>query len=306
MNVKLIASKALFKAKQARPTLALIGGIGLGIGAIVVACKATPKVDKLLDESRKQIQNIHTIADDPNSGFTEEEKQHAILLTWGNTIFGLVKHYGPAAAMEAGSIALLVFSHCEMKQRVVGLGAAVLALTDSLNRAKENCTERFGEEKTNDIFYGLDTQKVEEIVLDEETGKEKKVKTPVKVVEPEHIVSPYAVIFDENNPNYIKSDPLHNADFISDSEIWLKRKRNTQGYLFLNDARIGLGFKPIPAGQVMGWTLNDPIDLGVEHIRDQAVYDFRIGKEKAYIIDFQNLKPIIDEITELDIQNHTL
>ena len=303
MNVKLFASKVFFGVKKASPTIAVVGGIGLSIGAIVSACKATPKVDELLDESRKQIHAIHEIADNPESGYTKEQKEQAITMTWGHTILGLCKLYGPAAAMEIVAILLFIWSHSQMKSRVTGLSAAVIALSQSLNQLNQNNVERFGEEKANDIYYALDTQKVEETVTDEETGKEKKVKVSAKVVDTEKVVGPFAVFFDEFNPNYILEDPAHNVDFVSDIQVSLIRRRNMQGYLFLNEARMALGYKPIPAGQVMGWGPNDTIDLGIDHITRQEVRDFRNGYEKVYVIDFVNVHPIIDDITQLDRSN---
>lgn len=311
MNVQLIANKALLKLKNASPAIALGGGIVLSIGAAVAACKATPKVDQLLDESKQQIKNIHEIADQPNSGYTENEKQKAIAIVWGQTIAGMAKHYAPAIALEAGSIALLLWSHRAMTKRVVALGATVMTLGESLRRMRMQVAEQYGEEKANDIYYGVETKKVEDIVIDEQTGEETKKKVAAKVTEPARVISPFAMFFDDGNPNYIPGDPIHNADFLSGVELGLNRKLRKQGWLFLNEARIAYGFKPIPEGQVMGWIFDDkdpnqdpdPIECGIDHISRQEVRDFRNGFEKVFIIDFDNLQPIIDNFYKFDKSN---
>lgn len=311
MNVKFMANRALLKLKNASPAIALGGGIVLGIGATVAACMATPKVDKLLDESAKQVKAIHEIADQPNSGYSKNDTQKAIFITWGKTIAGMAKHYAPAIALEAGSIALLLWSHRTMAKRVVALSATVVTLGESLRRMRQQVAEQYGEEKANDIYYGIENKKVEDVVTDEQTGEEVKKKVPAKVTEPARIISPYAMFFDEANVNYISGDPIHNSDFLQDTEMMLNRKLRARGWLFLNEARIGYGFKPIPEGQVMGWTYDmkdpnqdhDPINCGIDMIDYQEVRDFRNGFEKTFIIDFENLRPIIDDFYKFDISN---
>lgn len=308
MNVKFIANKALFKLKNASPAIALGSGIILGIGATVAACKATPKVDELLEKSKEQIDAIHQIADQPDSGYSENDKQKAIVLVWGKTVLGMAKCYAPAIVLEAGSIALLLWSHRAMSKRVVALGATVVTLSESLRRMRQQVAEQYGEEKADDIYYGLENKKVEDIVLDEETGEEVKKKVPAKVAEQARIISPYAMFFDSSNANYIPGDPIHNKDFLQDVEISLNRRLITRGWLFLNEARIEYGFKPIPEGQVMGWTFDDkdpnqdphPIDCGIDHISRKEVRDFQNGFEKVFIIDFDNLQPIIDNFWKFD------
>ena len=176
MNVQIIASKAFLKLKNASPTIALAGGIACGIGATIAACKATPKVDALIEEAKEQVNAIHQIADDPNSGYSVSDKNIAIARTYGSFIAKLAKNYAPAIALEAGSIALLLWSHHSMTKRVFALGATVVTLSESLKRMRAQISEQYGEEKANDIYYGLENQKVEEIVVDEETGKESKKK----------------------------------------------------------------------------------------------------------------------------------
>lgn len=308
MNVKFIAKQALFKAKNASPAIALGGGIILSVGAVIAACKATPKVDQLLEESRQQIKAIHDIAEQPETIYSENDTQKAIVIVWGKTILGMAKHYAPAIALEAGSIALLLWSHHAMTKRVVALGATVVTLGESLKRMRLQVAEQYGEEKANDIYYGLENKKVEDIVIDTETGEEVKKKVPAKATEPVRMISPYAMLFDSSNPNYMKDDPSGMTDFLSDIELSLNRKLRAQGWMFLNEARMAYGFKPIPEGQVLGWIfdpkdpnqLSDPINCGIDHISRQEVRDFRNGFEKVFIIDFENLKPIIDDFARYD------
>ena len=313
MNVKFLANKALFKLKNASPAIALGGGIVCGIAATYFACKATLKVDAVLEEAKQQVTTIHAVADDPQYAdkYTESDKQRDLTITYVRTIWGLTKLYAPALTLGGASVALLIGSHRMMTKRVAALGATVAVLSESLTRYRGQIAELYGEEKEKDIYYGLETQKVDEIIVDEETGKETKKKVPAKVMNPEKRISSYAMYFDSSNPNYIDGDAIHNSDFLADVETYLNRTLRNRGWMFLNDVRINYGFKPIPEGQVLGWTYDskdakqdpDPIDTGIMHISRQEVRDFRNGYEKVFIIDFDNLRPIIDDFWKFDKTN---
>ena len=316
MNIKSIANKTMFGLKQASPTIAVVAGIGTGIFATYLACKATLKVDAVLDEAKKNIDKVHEVANDPELSvrYSDENKSRDLAIIYGQTIWKLAKLYGPAVLVGGGSIALIIGSHHMMTKRVAALSATVAVLGESLERYRMQVAELYGEEKENDIYYGFKNEKIDEVVVDEETGKETKKKLSVKVVDEEKVVSPYAVFFDKSNPNYVEGDFIYNSDFISDVQNELNRRLTSRGWLFLNDARMALGYKPLPEGQVMGWTWDDkkdgpfdpsnpPIDLGINHIGRQNVRDFKNGYEKVLVINFDGVKPIIETFHLFDKSN---
>lgn len=320
MDIRYFANQAMFELKKKSPTIMLAAGIGTGIYAAYLACKATLKVDPILDEANKKIADIHRIAEDQAfrqdhpelaAQFTEENKARALAVVYGQTILGLAKLYGPSILVEGTSIALLLGSHHSLTKQVAGLGATVTILSKSLERYRGRVAEIYGEEKENEIYYGITTEKVEEIVIDEETGKESKKKINAKVVKEELTVSPYARFFDSSNPNYIKDDPVHNVDFLANVQTRLREDTKRRGWLFLNTALMAYGFKPVPEGQILGWTYDrkDPyaddkiIDIGIDHISRQEVRDFRNGYEKVFLLDFDNVQPIIETFTDFDKTN---
>ena len=322
MNIQLIAGKAWLGLKKATPTIAVFGGIGLCVFGTAQACKATLKVDAILEEAKAKIDAIHKVTDDPKfreenpelaASYTEESKQHDILVTWVQLVASLTKLYGPAALSWIIGVFLILYSHFSMKQRAAILSALCVTYGKSLNDYRAIVAQTIGEEKERDLYYGLSTEKVEEIVVDPETGKETKHKVTTKVIDTEKVLSPYAVIFDKSNPNYDPNDPSFNADFIADIQRELNDRLYRQGWLFLNDARIALGYKPIPEGQIVGWTWDDKtdcpfdtdnlkIDLNISHISKKEVLDFRNGYTKVFVIDF-DCKPIIDDFCLFDKSN---
>ena len=165
-------------------------------------------------------------------------------------------------------------------------------------------------EVDHDIYYGIGKEKVDVVTVDPETGKEKKSKKEISVVTDAKISSPYAVLFDERNVNYVMKDPTYNFDFLKATQNALTQKLQRQGWLFLNDARIAFGYKPIPEGQVLGW-IYDPenpdrdcfVSIGIDNDMDVAATDFIRGFAQTFLIDFNVDGPIIDEFANYDLGN---
>lgn len=312
MNIQSFIKKGGLALQKASPTIAVVSGICFGLAGTVLACKATLKVDEVLDEARANVKKIHETAKNPEYAevYPVKAQHRDLCITYGKTVWGLTKLYGKAIACGAVSIALILKGHRTLLKRVGALGATCALLSESLKRYRANVTEKYGEETERDIYYGAQTERVETVVTDEETGKEKKVKENVKVVDSERTVSPFAVLFDDFNPNFVKNDPEYNKDFLINVENEMSAKLERQGWLFLNDVRNALGYKPVPEGQIYGWIYDkdDPtrancIDLGIDHIAREEVRDFRNGKERAFMIDFNVDGPIIETFHLFDKSN---
>ena len=52
-------NKAVFSAKQKSPSMLIGAGIVLGIAAAVSACKATLKVEEVVDDAKEKLDKIH-------------------------------------------------------------------------------------------------------------------------------------------------------------------------------------------------------------------------------------------------------
>lgn len=321
MNVQLIANKVWMGLKKSSPTIAVVAGIGTGIAGTILACIATEKLDPVLDEAREKVKAIHEVTN--SSEIKEEQPEVAaqlaaelhrnLAVVYGKTIFDLMRLYGPAVIAWIIAIMLILYSHISMKKRVAMLGALCLTYGNSLNNYRGLVAQMYGEEKERELYYGVSNEKIEEVKVDEETGKEVKQKVTAKVIDRTKVISPYAVFFDKSNPNYMDDDPVFNYDFISDTQKEMNLILAQRGWLFLNDVRTALGYKPIPQGQILGWVWDDKtdcpfdadnpkIDLGIGHIGRQEVRDFHNGYEKVFVIDF-NCQPIIDDFFLFDKSN---
>lgn len=97
------------------------------------------------------------------------------------------KLYGPSVVLGVLSITSILASNNILRKRNVALGAAYAAIDKGFKEYRSRVIERFGEEVDRELKYNLKAKKFDETVIDEETGKEKKIKKNGFVVSPADI-----------------------------------------------------------------------------------------------------------------------
>lgn len=278
------------KCKKHSPTIMVVGGVvGVVVGA-VMACKATTKLQPVLEESKKQIEDIHVRMENQELGDKQVKKE--LTKAYGNTAFKVVKLYAPAVAVGTLSIASILGAHHIMGRRNTALSAAYLAVDQGYKAYRKNVKERFGEEVDRELKYNLKPTEIKTVELDE-NGKEVEGTKRVNVSYNQN--SPYAVFFDELSPYYHKDAEL-NKFFLLQQEQYANQKLQADGYLFLNDVYDALGVPRTKAGQVVGWVYDEFNPIGDNYVdfgifdthrpHADARRDFVNGYEKAILLDF--------------------
>lgn len=143
------------------------------------------------------------------------------------------KLYAPAVILGTLSITSILASNNILRKRNVALGAAYAAIDKSFKEYRSRVVERFGEQVDQELKYNIKAKKLEEVEVDPETGKEKKVKKTVQVVDP-NLQSDYAVYFDSKSRNY-ETNQDYNRMFLKAQQAFANDKLQTRGHLFLNE-----------------------------------------------------------------------
>ena len=258
-SVNGVASKAVMKLKKHSPEILVMAGIAGTVVSAVLACKATTKVAESLDETKGTLDTIHegmeTGAINGQEYTTEDGKKDTVVV-YAQTGMKLAKLYAPAIILGTLSITSILASNNILRKRNVALGAAYAAIDKSFKEYRGRVIERFGEQVDTELKYGIKAKKFEEIEVDPETGKEKKVKKTVMVADP-NLQSDYAVYFDSKSRNY-ETNPDYNRMFLKAQQAFANDKLQTRGHLFLNEVLDDLDLPRTPAGQIVGWTKDGP------------------------------------------------
>lgn len=302
-SVSYNAHRIGFKIKKASPEIMVVAGVIGVVTSTVMACKATTKVNDILEETRKQVDDVHNVLD--SDVITEEEynnddakKDLAIIYT--QTGVKLIKLYAPSVIVGALSITGILASHKILKKRNVALTAAYATIDRSFKEYRGRVVERFGKELDRELRYNIKAQEIEEKTVDKD-GNETIEKKTISVVDP-NMYSDYARIFDNGSMGWTK-DPEYNLMFLKLQQNQANDRLRAQGYLFLNDVYDMLGIPRTKAGQIVGWVYDEEnpvgdnfVDFGIYDIYNEKACDFVNGRERSIVLDFNVDGNILDMI----------
>lgn len=268
-----------------------VGVVGV-VATTVTACKATMKLNDILDECAETREKIKEVAENPNyeDRYTEEDAQKDLTINYVQTGVKIVKLYAPAVALGVFSVGCLLGSHNVMQKRNAALSAAYLTVDKSFKEYKQRVIDRVGEEVEKEIRYGIKAEEIETTVQNED-GTETTVTETVKTMDPT-LYSDYARFFDEASP-YWQKDPEYNMVFLKAQQQYANDLLRARGRLFLNDVYEMLGIDKTKAGQIVGWVYDEEnpngdnfVDFGIYDMSKERVRAFVNGYEANILLDF--------------------
>lgn len=283
--------------KKHSPEILVVGGVVGVVGAAVMACKATTKLNTTLEKYKQHVKEIHEAADqqieiEEGVVYSPQMAKKDLAITYGHAALDLAKLYGPALLVGGASITAILMSHKIVKGRYITAAASYAALDSNFKGYRKRIVERFGEELDKELVYGVKSKEIEEKVINED-GTETVVKKTVNVVEDNpSMYSQYAVIYDDGCNGWSK-DPEGNKQFLITQQAYANEKLKRQGYLFLNDVYDMIGVPRTKAGFQVGWIYNEKhpvgdnfVDFGILNVYSERARAFVNGYEKNIILDF--------------------
>lgn len=253
-----------FNVKKHSPEILAVAGTIGAVASAVMACKATTKLNDILDESKQDIDLIHEKSEDidfcEKHDYTEEDTKKDLLIVYAQTGIKMVKLYGPSIALGTLSLCCLLQSNNILRKRNVALAAAYATVDKGFKQYRGRVVERFGDVVDRELKYNIKAKEIEETVVDE-NGNETVVKKTINVVNRADIsefgreFSQYTV--DKNgktilNP-YWQPDNDYNLVFLKKQERFANQILRSKGYLILNDVYDMLGLPLTKAGHLIGW-----------------------------------------------------
>lgn len=304
-NIVKTGNRAAFSLRKNAPEILVGVGLVGTVASAVMACVATPKAKEVVEETAERVQGVHEAVEEEE--ITKKESVRELADLYVSAAADVAKLYAPAVLLGAASLSCVVCSHGILRGRNVSLMAAYGALDRSYRNYRASIAEKLGEEYDQDTAHGARTETVSESVVDEETGKARKVKRNLKVVSDPSQYSPYARFFDETCPNFEK-DASFNLLFLKAKQNYANDLLRARGFLTLNEVYEMLGFKPTKEGMVVGWTYVDPehgenrngdnyVDFGIFDVARDTARDFVNGYEPAILLDFNVDGVIFDKIS---------
>lgn len=292
--------KVGFTLKKHSPEILVGAGVVGVVASTVLACKATLKVNEVLDETRTNIQKIDTAVEkgfnEAGSPYSEEDSQNDLKITYIQTGWKMAKLYAVPVTLGAASIACILGGHKILKTRNIALATTYTALMNDYNGYRSRVVERFGEALDKELKYNIKTKEIDEIVVNED-GSEQVVKKTVQVSDRPYgpdMYGPFSRFFDESCTGWDKN-PEYSLMFLTQQQNYANEKLKRQGFLFINDVYEMLGIPKCKEGQTHGWVYDEKnpigdnyIDFGIFNIHIEKNRDFVNGYERVIILDFNH------------------
>ena len=277
--------------KHSPEILAGVGVVGV-VASTVMACKATMKLNDILEESKETRDKIREVESNPRyeEQYSHEDAKKDLTINYTQTGLKIAKLYAPAVILGSASLGCLLASNDILRKRNAALSAAYMTVDKSFKEYRQRVVDRFGEEVEKEIRYNIKAQEVATLVANED-GSEVEVTENVKIMDP-NLYSDYAKFFDEASP-YWQKDPEYNFMFLKSQQQYANDLLKARGRLFLNEVYEMLGIDKTKAGQIVGWVYNpeNPIgdnfvDFGIFDMSKERVRAFVNGYEPNILLDF--------------------
>lgn len=280
-NIKGAFNTISFVVRKHAPEILLGAGTVGVIAGSVLACKATLKLEDIIDDTKEMVECAHDIRDGKvklkeGVTFTEKDYRMEIASAYGICARKILCVYAPAVIVGTLSIASFFGSHKMMRRRYIELGAAYTTLATQFKDYRKRVAGEFGEEKERQLYSGTTIQKIKEKVTDPETGKTKtvtkEVETPLDETPLDETIR--VVFCQETSPEWT-NDPEYCWCFLKNTQRFYNErlKAERRGRIILNDIRDELGLPKTKAGYRYGWKYekNNPdgdnmIDFGIREL----------------------------------------
>ncbi len=297
-----VAQQQFLASKNSPQILFGVGVIGM-VGSTVLACRATLKLEEVLDSIERDKHKAASAKELVDSGvtsdhisYTENEYRKDLTIIAVRGIGSIVKLYTPSVLLGGVSIACLTKSHTILKERNLALTAAYAVVEGAFTRYRERVIDRYGEEVDRDLRY--DVEDVD--IIDPDSGK---LISTTQVIDGPG--SAYARFYDEISSTNWSSNPDINHYFLRTVQSYCNDRLKARGHVFLNEVYDELGLSHTKAGAIVGWRWlkgsgDDHIDFGIWDGTHETVNEFFNGREGSILLDFNVDGVIYDKLDETE------
>lgn len=207
--------------KYSPQLLTVLGVVGL-ISTVVMAVKATPTCEELIDAAEERLR--------------EETKNDKAVLEKKETAKCFAKAYWSTAAMGVVTTACFIASNYVSGKREAVMATALGVSEAALHRFQETALETVGANAMDEIRAKVADKRLNECPIKENT---------------EVLITPAgnSLCFDVYSGRYFKSDIETIRRIVND----LNAQMNTGDFVSLNDFYFNLGLPEVKMGDDLGW-----------------------------------------------------
>ena len=299
------------KISKYSPEILVLGGVIGIVASTVLACRATLKLDEVLEEAQYDILRIKE-----NTGINEDKYSQAdankdLFTTYVQTGVKIGRLYLPAVTLSVLSIGSILCSYKIMKTRNVALMIAYKGVEEAFSRYRARVIEDVGADKDREYKYGVKKITETEMAYTDADGKKHKAETKTIEVLDGLGVSQYAKYFNETSKNHM-STPEYNLVFLRAQQQYANDILQSRGHIFLSEIYDMLGIKRTQESIIVGWVKgvgDNFVDFGIYDVNvkgfgndkvndtiSEERIDFVNGYKNCILLDFNVAGVVYDQI----------
>ena len=279
-------------ANEHAPAILVGAGIVGFIATVVLACKATTKLDDILKESEEKTKAIEEFNSDDlenSEDYTEADRKKDLKTVKFQTRLKIVRNYAIPAAIGVASIASILVGFKVLNGRYLLVTSAYATLEGTFNKYRDRIREKYGDAADRYGNTGIWEDEVK--LIDAETGEERTEKIVTSDVEPlekvnghVHLLGPGDYLYDRcgGDLKLIKSqlvayqredNRLYNrGEYVNENEV-LSRIYTKDSYHMTD------------VGQISGWCNRDKeSEEGELPCVDYGCWDYSNSKANPELI----------------------
>ena len=157
MKINQMINKCKFQINKKSPEILVgVGVVGV-VTSCVLACKATTKIDSVMDEYRRVEENIEKVlsGETPIEVYTQADAENDLRIMRVKTAVNLAKLYAPSIILGGVSLGCIIKSHGILKNRYNAISAAYMTIDGSYKAYRNRVVERFGADVDKELKYGM-------------------------------------------------------------------------------------------------------------------------------------------------------
>lgn len=170
------AKNVKFQAHKHSPEILVGIGIVTAGAAVVMACKQTMKMDKILDDHKETIEKINElVADDTVKWQDEKGEVYSYdekcgkgdkIICYRNTTWKIIKNYALPFGLFILSMSCFVGSTAILKKRNAALATAFNGLLAATNAYRQRVADKIGKDAEEDLFLNRKSYSLSEVKPD--------------------------------------------------------------------------------------------------------------------------------------------
>lgn len=263
--------------KKHSPAILFAGGVVGVVATTVTACRATLKVDQLLDRAqaeREKIENLEHV------NYSARSRASDLRIVKIQLATDIAKLYAPPVIIGVCSIGALTGAHVTLTRRNAAVTAAYVALDKGFAEYRDRVEKELGSEKELEIRRNVET-------VERHDPAKGKI-DHIRQVGPGGL-SQYAKLFSPQTSKEFRVDVNYNYTYIRAQQKYANQLLQKRGHVLLNDVYEALGLERTSDGCVVGWVRghgDDEVDFGLFKNDQYDIHEFMTNPAGEIWLDF--------------------